>query len=513
MDARIASILALFWLATMSPSGTATAADDEVARRTFANAEQLLREGKSEQGLRDFAQVATAFPASDLADDALYRIGTFLYPAENVSALGKSDASAIKRAREQFDKIRAQYPQGDAAPSALYKLALIDLEPANPQRSVDEAYAHFTSVTNIYPDSGRVAAALFGAGWVDAAAGRHAKAIGPLQRLVEDYPAAPEAEEALQLMGMAYARSGLYPRALTQFQLLRDRYPSGALRERALDRLTQIYRIRMRPAWGIKPVLARDASFVPQLDAEFGKGDVSMTVMPDGVLKVLDARTGAILSLGRDGKPGTRATAAGARALQADPNGITTIVYEGKVQVGSNVLVPGDPQVGGARPIQDIGAALRMADGRTALLSSGRSEILLYAGDPTRPQTLYRDPDGKAKLAGLALGAAGKLYTVDRRNRRVLELAPALPARDVPLVSLAPMEPASVAADDLGTLYVLDRSGLQLAVLGEKGEVIQTIASQPGTAAELGFVSALAVGPRAEVYLYDAKRRTIHRYR
>jgi hypothetical protein len=175
--------------------------------------------------------------------------------------------------------------------------------------------------------------------------------------------------------------------------------------------------------------------------------------------------------------------------------------------------VPGDPQAGGARPIQEIGAALRLADGRTAVLSSSRSEILLYAADPARPQTLYRDPEGKAKLAGLTAGAAGKLYTVDRRNRRLLELAPALPARDVPLVALAPLEPAAVAADDLGTLFVLDRSGLQVAILGEKGELIQMLASQPGTAGELGFVSALAVGPRSEVYLYDAKRRIIHRFR
>ena len=324
------------------------AQDDDVARRTFANAEQLLREGKSEQGLRDFAQVATAFPTSDLADDALYRIGAFLYPGENVAALGKADAASLARARDQFEKIRTQYPQGDAAPAALFKLGLIDLEPANPKRSADEAYAHFTSVTNIYPDSGMVPDALFGAGWVDFAAGRHAKAIGPLQRLAEEYPAAPEAEEALQLMGMAYARLGQYPRALDQFQALRDRFPSGALRDRALDRLTQIYRIRMRPAWGIKPALAYDASFAPALEPEFGKSEVAMAVMPDGALRLLDCKTGAQITLGANGKVAARASTPGARGLQVDPNGIVTLTFQSKVQVGPNVLVPGDPREAGA---------------------------------------------------------------------------------------------------------------------------------------------------------------------
>ena len=70
-----------------------------------------------------------------------------------------------------------------------------------------------------------------------------------------------------------------------------------------------------------------------------------------------------------------------------------------------------------------------------------------------------------------------------------------------------------MAADDLGTLYILDRTGTRVVILGEAGEVVQTIASQPGGSAELGYVSALAVGPRAEVYLYDSKRRTILRYR
>jgi TolA-binding protein len=514
LHAVLAAAAALAAAAGITGAAARLAQDDDVARRTFANAEQLLREGKSEQGLRDFAQVATAFPTSDLADDALYRIGAFLYPAETVAALGKADAASLARAREQFEKIRTQYPQGDAAPAALFKLGLIDLEPANPKRSADEAYAHFTSVTNIYPDSGMVPDALFGAGWVDFAAGRHAKAIGPLQRLAEEYPSAPEAEEALQLMGMAYARLGQYPRALDQFQALRDRFPSGALRDRALDRLTQIYRIRMRPAWGIKPALIYDASFAPALEPEFGKSEVAMAVMPDGTLRLLDCKTGAQITLGANGKVAARASTPGARWLQVDPNGIVTLAFQSKVQVGPNVLVPGDPQGGGGgRPLQDVAAALRLADGRTALLAEGRNELLAYGADPARPQTLYRDPEGKARLSGLMAGAAGKLYTVDRRGKRLLELAPTGQARDVPLPVQPPMDPAAAAADDLGTLYILDRTGTRVVILGEAGEVVQTIASQPGGSAELGYVSALAVGPRAEVYLYDSKRRTILRYR
>jgi len=46
-----------------------------------------------------------------------------------------------------------------------------------------------------------------------------------------------------------------------------------------------------------------------------------------------------------------------------------------------------------------------------------------------------------------------------------------------------------------------------------EGKVLQTIVSQPGTPADFSGATALAVGPRAEIYIHDEKRRAILRYR
>jgi hypothetical protein len=49
-------------------------------------------------------------------------------------------------------------------------------------------------------------------------------------------------------------------------------------------------------------------------------------------------------------------------------------------------------------------------------------------------------------------------------------------------------------------------------VITTEGRLLETIVSQPGTASDFSYASALAVGPRAEIYVYDAKRKTILRF-
>src|SRR5262245_2158877 len=165
--ARAAAVALAAALALAASSQGDSTAQDDLARRTFANAEQLMKEGKVEQALRDFEQVSSAYPDSGMADDALYRIALHFYPAESVDALGGASRDAIDRARGLFTTINSRYPREDCAPKALYKLGLIALDPANPSRNLDEAYADFSAVVNIYPTSDVVDKALLGAGYAD----------------------------------------------------------------------------------------------------------------------------------------------------------------------------------------------------------------------------------------------------------------------------------------------------------------------------------------------------------
>jgi len=505
------------------PAATTLAADDEdIARRTLANADQLMREGKQDQALHDFEQVYTAWPDSPVADDALDRVASHHYPVETFDALGSVPEASLLKARDLFLRIKTKYPGEDRAPHALLKLGLIALDPANPQRNIDEAYAAFSGVLNIYPASPEVERALFGAGYADYLAGRYDKAIASFERVAEEHPRGAVADDALYQTGLAYAGQGLWLRALEQFQAVRNagatgtQPPAGALAASALDRLTMIYRMKMQPGLSAAPLFAQDASYAPSLPAEAGRGDVSMAVDAAGGLRVLDLRTGVVTRLDHAGKVLVSAPPVpGAASLALDRAGAELIAAGGSLRAGAELISPGRVENGTLRPLTKITAAIRLNARTIALLDEERGEILLYEGDPAKLKTLYRDPTGRARLAGLSAGAAGKIYTLDRRGRRILEIAPDGAAREVVAAagaSLGLEEPVALAADDLGDLFVLDRRAAAVIIVTAEGKPVAKIASQPGGPADFSSATSLAIGSRAEIYIHDAKRRAILRY-
>jgi hypothetical protein len=152
------------------------------------------------------------------------------------------------------------------------------------------------------------------------------------------------------------------------------------------------------------------------------------------------------------------------------------------------------------------------------VLDADRNEVLQYTGDPARLKLLFRDPAGKARLTGLAAGADGRLYTIDKRQRAILEIAPAVSGGGFKTLPLseeaiqAIQEPSALAADDLGTIYVLDRRAKAVHVITADGRLLESIRSTPGTATDFSYGAAVAAGPRAEVYIYDERRKTVLRF-
>jgi hypothetical protein len=128
---------------------------------------------------------------------------------------------------------------------------------------------------------------------------------------------------------------------------------------------------------------------------------------------------------------------------------------------------------------------------------------------------MHRDASGRARLAGLAAGAPGMLYTIDRRGRRVIEISSDGTFREVPLPAEADQtlrSPDAIAADDIGTLAILDRRAGAVLVMTAEGRALQTITSIPASAGEFENASAVALGPRGEIYIYDEKRKTVIRF-
>ncbi len=496
-----------------APASVSILADDDLAKRTLANAEQLLREGKVEQALKDFEQVTKAWPDSAVADDSLYRMGSYYYPVDTFEGLGGASQGALTKAKDLLARIPAKYPREDHAPRALLKLGLIAMDPVNPGRNLDEAYASFIGIVNIYPSSDAVDRALLGAGYADLLAGRADQAIATFERIVEEFAGSPVCEDARFWMAEAFARQGSYVRSMEELQAVRSRFPEGRLSGRALDRLSMIYKTKFEPGLR-RQLFALDGDYAPQLDPNGIRGAVAIAVDDESRVHVLYHKTGMIARLAHGGKlTSTGQPLAGGVAISLDPKGVEVLAARTAFRAGTHLVHAQRQERGGLKPITGLARAVRMPDASIALLDTERSEILLFKGDALNIGVLYRDPAERVRLAGLALGAAGKLYTIDQRQGRILEIGPGGAAREIALQEEGTRrELADMAADDLGTLYLLDARNDSLLVVTTEGKILQEIASTPGAAGEFAYASAIAAGPRGEIYLYDDKRKTLLRF-
>jgi TolA-binding protein len=491
--------------------------DDDLARRTFANADQLMREGKVEQAMREFEQVSISYAESGVADDALYRMGQHYYPVEAADELGGASQAALAKAKDLFARIASKYPREETAPRALLKLGLIALDPVNPQRNLDEAYASFSGVLNIYPSSDVFDRALFGAGYADFLAGRYDKSIASFERVAEEHAGRPIAQDAHYYMGLAYVRQGSWIRALEELQAVRNLFPDGKLAGRALDLSTRVYKMKVLPGISSSPLFGHDPSFAPAINPETIRGEISLAVDADSVVHVLSPSEGTVQRMGSDGKlVSTGAPLPGAVSIAVDAQGVEVVAAGEAIRYGVKSVGPQRREDDSVTPLEEITAAAGLGLGRIAFVDGAANEVLLFSGDPANLKVLYRDPEGRARLSGLAVGAEERLYTIDRKGRRIIEINPDGRSRQIggapggePLFA----EPAAVSADDLGDLFVLDRRTHSVTILTTEGKVLQTITSQPGTSSEFASPTTLSVGPRAEIYIHDEKRRTILRYR
>jgi TolA-binding protein len=512
---RIA-LAALFLLLLSAGDGRGqTSGDADLARRTFENAEQLMREGKKDQAIRDYQQVVQAFPESVHADDALMRLGGHHYAPESLWQLGAVRPSEHEAARPYFEQVRERYPQSDTAPHALYKLGLLSLEPHSARRNLDEAYASFSRVVNIYPDSLWVGPALQGAAYSELSKYNYDRAILSLERSLDETGHGAAAAEAQFLLGLSNARLGDFVRAAEAFQQSRLEDPDGAGAGSALDWLTLLYRTRLRPETGRPLRYDHDPAYVPRAPAgEDLRGDLRMAVGPSGSLVVSDPKRGALLTFGRDGSLEGEDAFPEAEMVVFDGLGSLMVVGPSGIDIDGNEF-PASRQDGSkVKPVEKVAGVWRSTDREIYVLARDEGEVLLYGSDPQKPRVIVRDKEAGTKLAAMAAGPEGRLYFLDEKEKRVV----ALEGRA--LKSLAPAgkavtfeAPIGLAVDNLGNLYVLDERRKAVTVLSPDGSELSTISAPVGSAAALEGPGSLAVGPRGEVYVYDKRKKTILLFR
>ncbi|MBI4161598.1 MAG: tetratricopeptide repeat protein, partial [Acidobacteria bacterium] len=193
---RLPSFSAALALAGAGLLSLASAAPPEEGfdEKLYRNGLALVQAGQTDHALRTFKELLDGYPTSPRADDALFRSGDLFYSNDAIDGLHRAEADPIARALPFFERIQAEYPRSDNAAAALHRLALLALEGRNPKRSPVEAYARFSRLLALYPESPLVDRALLGAANAQMQLGDCGLALFHLDRLFERFPGSPAAD-------------------------------------------------------------------------------------------------------------------------------------------------------------------------------------------------------------------------------------------------------------------------------------------------------------------------------
>ncbi len=124
------------------------------------------------KAIRKFQLIVDNFPDSDLYDDALYNLAYLLSKTgKNVEAVG------------YFREVATKYPDSKYAPEALMQIGEYYFNP--PVRNYDEALKYYTMVLK-YKDTPRYDEALYKIGWANYLKGNFTNAIASFTTLVQD---------------------------------------------------------------------------------------------------------------------------------------------------------------------------------------------------------------------------------------------------------------------------------------------------------------------------------------
>lgn len=472
---------------------------------------RLIEEGRPEQGLERLEEVARVAPDSPWADDALLAAARHYYPPLDVSQLGSASEGAIDRALQLLGSLRERYPLADSVPAATYTLGLIAMDPANPRRSLDEAYAHFASVMELHPDSPEAAPSAFAAARCSFSQGIVNDAAALLLWILEERPASPLADRARFMLSDLFDRGGESTRALHELQILRDTSPSSPLDAEASRRATLLYRVRKlasgefgsaRPAW------RRDDTYAPRPAAEELRSPVALAVSPDGSLHAADEKADSVLTIGPAGDVSGGTPWDRPQDIALGPNGEVLVAGSRAVGwLGKAAVTPAaGPESGDRDPgrVRRIGGIAVSPDGRVLLIDASTPSVLAYDRNLVFQSVVYRAESGE--ISGIATGPDGEVWIGLAKPGEILRLDAR--GRETARISGATAGVASMsdlAVDEIGDLYVLDDRTRSVLVFDRNARPV-TVIGLDGLG--LGGVTLTAIAVDGAGRIYFADRRT-----
>jgi tetratricopeptide (TPR) repeat protein len=466
-------------------AGPAGPQAENTVARLYEHAGRLLQEGRPELALDEYRRLADSYPQSDFADDALLAIAEQIYSVTGVDGLGRGAGAELEEAFRLFDRVRRDHPQGNAAPAALLRMALLRLEPGAPRHDPEQSRALLRSLCETYPESEWAGEARLALAYVGRRAGPPSRVVADLQPFFENLAASPLAPRAHLWRGDAFEALGRRARALESYQALREGAPRSAEAGWAQGRALLLVR-RTLAAQGAAR-LVEDASLQAQLDPI--RAASAVLASAQGWIWVLEAEGRSLLRLDPRGRLLDRRELDAPARVAFDAFDQAAIVENGRLRLGKRSWsltrpaaatgaapaggAPGAAQPGGAAAsaaLMPAAAPLPRLDGSWWIVDERGRSVLEFDRGLAFRRSVWSLEGGSIERA--RQGAGDTAWLLDPRGGRLIRLSAAGEAKAVDLAG-GPSDlrdPVDLAVDPLGAAWVLDAGRRGAAVFSPAGE-------------------------------------------
>ncbi len=493
---RLFSVAAAAFLACSSMPAAQDATSEGFARRQYDSGLAFLREQKFAEALEDFQAVIDSYPTSRVADAALLQIAEYHLDV----------AGDVAAAQAAVDTLQKRYATSESGPMALVLAGRI----AAMKGDTDSALASYDRVPRLFPGSDAVPASIYHAGEALRLAHRDDDAVLRYRQVSSDYPQSSWAPRALLGEARCLVLTGRAPRAMDLLQRLRQRFPGTPEAATAISWNTLLYRLYLRTP-------ARPAyQFVPSRSMAGAAGRLkeiqALAVGPTGTLYA--SNRSSVLLFDSTGKMMPALAANDARAILFDRSGRPIVVCKGGIVApGSGARGLGVPKTDGSpRTIDDIASGVITSTGDLLIADRNAKNIarVSAAGRPVAPFA-------PASSRRLAIDATDRVASLDQDGNGVTllehdgRLRARIPSRGQ---GYALDNPADIAVDALGHVYVLDRdrAGVFVFSQADQPRLIAAFSLPPKSPGYFRKAVCFALDSAGRLYIYDDDTGTIRVY-
>lgn len=468
---------------------------EDLARRQYESGRTFIQNGRHTEALKDFQAVVDSFPQSAVADDALLDIALY-----QMDVAGDHDA-----ARAAADRLLKDYPASDSAPMAYVLVGRLAIATSRAPGDVDTALASFERVSRLFPSSPAVAAARFYTGDTLRLARRTDEALQQFRRVTVEYPRSVWAARADLAAASNLVASDRAAQAFGRLQRIRHQFPGTPEATAALNFNTILYRLYVR-----KPVAYTfGGRFIGTEKDRFR--DVIGIVVDDAGRILLGHRQGVTIF---DAK-GTLV-----RTVPAmDPSAFFLDGRDRVVVTRGALLLPEKsapismvvPNPGREpREVGEIPAVISLATG-DRLIADRRGRAVIRVSATGKFLANFAAINAER----LTRSAFDEVAMIDRDSKNVI-----IVDRDGKTLGKIPPkgtgyqfdDPADIAYDALGHLYVLDSRKAAIHVFSPRLRSIATIVSAGREAGALQKPRALGIDGAGRLYVFDESSQRIQVY-